>query len=82
MTEDDITQALEDCLMCEDADDLFDEWEHDFLQDINDQWNIKNYLSIKQEDVLRKLWSKTKSRDADYDEDDSSNSDPFNYGDE
>lgn len=35
----------------------FTDWEEDFVESVKRQWETKNYLSVKQRDILERIYT-------------------------
>lgn len=58
MEEEDIQQAIDECIEALDCGVVFSDWEQDFLQDIEDQYLENGTLSEKQMNILANLWDR------------------------
>ena len=59
MEEDQIDEAIEDCLNALPAVNCpFTEWEYDFVESVAEQWEKRQSLTEKQQEALGRIWDK------------------------
>ena len=59
MEERKIVEAIEDCENALPATNCpFTKWERDFVESVSEQWEDKEFLSERQQEVLGRIWEK------------------------